>query len=148
MRRFIKKIPAGLTSAIVTVLVLYFSLSAHPIGAEKIMWFKGADKMWHFIMYFVLTCIYYMDYIKYKYPHHTKLNGEALAVAFAIVLGGVLEVLQGLSGKRTMDSADFWANTAGAIAAFLFVKFYFMSVFRRYLKPRHHHHSHSSGENG
>ncbi len=147
MRKLLRKLPAGITSALITVIVLYFSLSAHPVGAEDLMWFVGADKMWHFIMYFVVASVYYLDYAKFRYPHHTKLNGEAGTIVAAIVLGGVLEVMQGLSGKRQMDVNDFYANSLGAIAAFLFIKFYFINVFRSYFKhssTHHHHHHHRS----
>ncbi len=146
MKRFLRKLPAGVTSVLITVVVLYFSLSAHPVCADELMWFAGADKMWHFIMYFVVAGVYYLDYAKYKYPHHTKLSGEACAMVTAIVLSGVLEVMQGMSGKRSMDICDFYANTCGAVASFLFIKFYFIQVFRKYLKSgsRHHHHHHRS----
>lgn len=143
MRKFLKKVPSGLVSVIVTIVILYFSLSPHPVGAEELMWFEGADKLWHFIMYFVVASVYFLDYAKYKFPHHTKLNGEAVTTVTAIVLGGVLEILQGLSGSRQASMADFFANTLGAIAAFLFIKFYFISVFRRYFNGGHrHHHKH------
>ena len=98
-------------------------------------------------MYFVVASVYYLDYAKFRYPHHTKLNGEAGTIVAAIVLGGVLEVMQGLSGKRQMDVNDFYANSLGAIAAFLFIKFYFINVFRSYFKhssTHHHHHHHRS----
>lgn len=142
MKKFLRKIPVGVTSAIVTLIVLYFSLSADPVGAKKLMWFEGADKMWHFVMYFVVASVYYLDYAKFKLPHHTKLSVEALMIMLAILLGGLLEILQGLGGTRQMDIYDFWANTLGAFSAFLFIKFYFLKVFRRYFNGKHRHHHH------
>lgn len=143
MRKIIRLIPVGVISAIVTALVAYFSLSANPIGAEEIMWFDGADKMWHFILYFIVEMVYFLDYAKFKLPHHTELNGEAMTLASAIVLSGVFELLQGLIGSRSMEGADLCANIFGAIAAFLFVKYYLITVFRKYMMPRRHHRHHS-----
>ena len=61
----------------------------------------------------------------------------------AIVFSGLMEIGQGLIGNRTMDPWDFAANVAGALLAVVFVKFYFITVFRHYLL-RHHRHHHSS----
>ncbi|MGN0212187.1 MAG: VanZ family protein [Muribaculaceae bacterium] len=144
MRRFLRNLPVGVASGIVTLLVIYFSLSAHPIGADQLIIFEGADKILHFIMYFGLSAVYYLDYAKFRLPHHTRLNAEAGVTTAAIVLGGLMEIAQGFTGKRQMDFLDFLANTAGAIAAFLFIKYYFMNIFRSYFLHKRHHHRHHS----
>ena len=128
MKRFLRKLPVGISSGVMTLIVIYLSLSADPIGADKVMLFEGADKIIHFIMYFVLSSVYYLDYAKFRLPHHTKLNAEAGLTAAAIVFSGLMEIFQGLSGARQMDIFDFIANFAGAIAAFLFIKFYFIKT--------------------
>ena len=141
MKRFLRKLPVGISSGVMTLIVIYLSLSADPIGADKVMLFEGADKIIHFIMYFVLSSVYYLDYAKFRLPHHTKLNAEAGLTAAAIVFSGLMEIFQGLSGARQMDIFDFIANFAGAIAAFLFIKFYFIKIFRQYFLPKRHRHS-------
>ncbi|MGN1246738.1 MAG: hypothetical protein ACI4UN_08885 [Muribaculaceae bacterium] len=149
MRRFIKNLPVGIASGIVTVIAIYLSLSSNPLGDTDIMFFENADKFFHAVMYFGVASVYYLDYAKSRLPHHTKLNGEAAVTVAAIVFSGLMEIAQGFSGRRTMDPWDFAANVAGALLAFLFMKFYFVTVFRHYLlRHRHHHHSshHSANE--
>ena len=133
MRKFIKTIPAGIASVAITLLVAYLSLSPRPFGESHFFFFENADKVVHFLMYFGLASVYYLDYAKSRLPHHTHLEGEASIIATAIVLGGFMEIAQELTGVRTMDLWDFIANTAGALAAFAFIKLYFMHQFRRYL---------------
>lgn len=142
MRRFIKNLPAGVASGIITLVVMYLSLSSNPLGDTDIMLFEHADKFFHFVMYFCVGCVYYLDYAKFRLPHHTKLNGEAAVVASAIVLSGLLEIAQGFTAKRSMDAFDFAANVLGALAAFAFVKYYFMKQFRHYLLRHRHRSSH------
>ena len=143
MRRFIKNLPVGIASGLVTIIAIYLSLSSNPLGDTDIMLFENADKFFHAVMYFGVTSVYYLDYAKSRLPHHTKLNGEAAVTVAAIVFSGLMEIGQGLIGNRTMDPWDFAANVAGALLAFVFVKFYFITVFRHYLL-RHHRHHHSS----
>lgn len=140
MRKFIKNLPVGVASGVITLIVLYLSLSADPFGSSSLKLFKNADKLVHFIMYFGVAFVYYLDYAKFLLPHHTKINGEAATVTAAIVLSGLMEIAQGFTGRRTMDVWDFAANVAGALVAFVFIKFYFMKVFRHYLM-RHRHRS-------
>ena len=153
MRRFIKNLPVGIASGIVTIIAIYLSLSSNPLGDTDIMLFENADKFFHAVMYFGVASVYYLDYAKSRLPHHTHLESELTIIFTAIVLSGFMEIAQELTGVRTMDLWDFIANSAGCITAFAFIKLYFMHVFRRYLlkgsrnRPSSsHHHSRNEGE--
>ena len=153
MKKFIKNFPPGVASILITLVVAWLSLSPHPLGGANFILFKNADKLVHFLMYFGLASVYYLDYAKSRLPHHTHLEGELTIIFTAIVLSGFMEIAQELTGVRTMDLWDFIANSAGCITAFAFIKLYFMHVFRRYLlkgsrnRPSSsHHHSRNEGE--
>lgn len=132
MGRFLSKLHPGVVSAVVTAAVLYYSLFPHPAGAEYVMLFEGIDKVFHFVMYFVMAGAYIFDYALYRYPRGMVLAVELLIVALVIAIGGVIEVVQGLSGYRSADILDFAADAAGAVAAYLLMKFCFLPLLLKY----------------
>ena len=67
----------------------------------------GSDKLWHFITYAGLSA---------GFSLLVQRPGQLLLAALGLILYGVvLEYLQGLTGYRTMDSADMLANSTGVI---------------------------------
>lgn len=96
--------PVGILSAVFTLVILYLSLDPDPIKQPSFLSFYGADKIVHFLMYFALTSAYLFDYVILKYPHRTRTNKELALTAVAILLGGLIEVLQlymGLGRSRS-----------------------------------------------
>ena len=72
---------------------------------------KNADKLGHFIAYFLL-----MMWFAWLYPR--PLIRNLYAIGF-IIMGGALEVLQSMTTYRTADIEDFHVNTIGVIAGFI-----------------------------
>lgn len=89
------------------------------------------DKWVHFIMYGGVVCATWLDlYLRTKRKTHsnTSANRSTLSsiqkgrwsftlITFlcAALLGGVMELLQGLTGYRSCDMLDFVANSLGAM---------------------------------
>lgn len=142
--KFVKIIPKGLVSIVTALIICYLSLANNPLDVNKIHLFAGADKVAHAIMYFALTTAFIFDYLKFIYPHHTKLNKE-LALGFAsIVFGVLMEAGQGLMDTgRDMSFMDGCFNAVGAILAFLIFHYFLMKRVRGYLRVHHYHRHHS-----
>lgn len=88
------------------VLIVWGELDPSPPSLEAVIW----DKLLHFIAYFGLAGI-----------ASVALRGDRRVVASTlglIVLGGVLEILQGFTG-RDPSLFDEIANTLGAVAGAL-----------------------------
>lgn len=130
--------PSGILSTALTLVILYLSLDPNPVDQPSFLSFYGADKIVHFLMYFALTSAYLFDYAIFKYPHRTRVNKEFALTAVAILLGGVIEVLQLYMGLgRSMSMGDFLADAAGAILGLLFLKYYIYKKIRSVKNPRH-----------
>lgn len=70
----------------------------------------GTDKVVHFLGYFLLGLFAVMVF---KQPRQL-----AFALAFLVVLGGIVEIAQGLlTQSRSADLLDFVVNTLGVAAA-------------------------------
>lgn len=89
------------------VIVTVFSL-VPPSGEEPLL----PDKLVHFTAYLVLGAWF------------VALLPQRRWVAFAgvLLLGGTIEVLQGLTGYRQAEWFDLLANTLGAALALLLVR--------------------------
>ena len=140
MRKLILHIPFGVPSLFITALVSYFSLTNNPVGAALLP-FAGADKVAHFIMYFVTTIVYIYDYVRMKYPHHTVLGKEMLITAFAMLVGIVMECGQlAFSNHRCFEVLDLVANCSGALAGFAVQHWWLIKHERKFIGGKHHHH--------
>lgn len=133
IREIVNGVPAGIASAVVTAAVLYFSLSPHPLGSEAALIFPRADKVIHFLMYAIVVTVYLLDYVKYCNPRTVSNYSLVLLTLAAIALGGIMEILQGFTDRRSSDFVDFVANTCGALVAATVARVWLMSAFQRYL---------------
>ena len=145
--KFLKIIPNWVISTVVLLLIIYISLDSNPLDINSIILFEGADKLIHFIMYFVLCSAYIIDYAKSRMPHHTKIGPEISFGCLCIAIGMLLEIMQAtITEFRTFDTYDLIANTLGAIVGFLVMHFYGLHKLRRSMIPlyvrRHRHSSH------
>ena len=146
MRKILQAIPAGVASIAATLLCLYLLLAKNPLGEEQLPLFDGADKVAHFLIFMGVACAYIYDYIKFRLPHHTRVNKELALMTAAIALGGLTETCQLLmQNGRTFEVYDWVADAVGAIAGFLFMRFVFVHPYRNFMLKyrRHHHHHHS-----
>jgi len=81
------------------------------------------DKLVHFLMYFALVGWFIQLY------HHS--GSRVLILLGAILLGLLIEFLQGMTSYRSFDFVDVIANSSGAIGAFLLAGTSFDSILRQ-----------------
>lgn len=93
------------------LLIIYLSLTPRP--PQPAVGLPFGDKIGHGLAYFSLMSWFAQ---LYQNPRHRLY----LAIGF-MVLGGGLEILQGLGGVRSADIWDFLANTSGVLIAGLAV---------------------------
>ena len=100
-------------------LLCYFSLIANPPELE--IDFEYFDKVRHFIAYFFL-----MFWFAQLYKNNVARVGYA---SFFILMGIVLEILQGLGGVRYFEYYDMLANSIGVVLAWFITKKRWHSLF-------------------
>lgn len=123
MRKFLNSLPVGLASVVVIAAVLYLTLYPDPLPDNDIQLFPGADKVIHGLMMFgVSGCLAY-DFLRSR-AYRDKVTPPkgllACLLAFTILFGGVIELLQSAMGLgRSEDIIDFVADSIGAAGAFV-----------------------------
>ncbi len=109
-------------------LILVGSLINIPEGNfEKI---EHNDKIIHFIMYFILVGWFVQLY--------QKPATRTLILTSAIILGMIIEYLQGMTPYRSFDLLDEIANSLGACCAYLLARTSFASVLHKIDLRLHH----------
>jgi VanZ family protein len=94
---------------------LWFSFGAAPPGASL---FPGADKVGHAIAYFATTLSFLFAAVWRPGAGEGRFAraGRWFPVA-AVVAGGLIEILQGMTASRTAQSNDLLAEIIGTAAA-------------------------------
>lgn len=140
MKSFILSIPKGLPSAIMLLLVFYFTFAKNPFGVNALKVFPYAEQVGHLVLYFTAVLIFICDYAKARLPHHSKINQEIVLAATGAVLALVMEI--GLMWKTgfNYDMMNVAFATVGAILAFLFYHYWLLHPFRHYLYHSIQHH--------
>lgn len=113
--KILDRIPRFLTSAVVTVGVLYLTLAPRPFGSVRIPLFEGADKVVHFMMFFAMAFAYHFDFRRGKKPvDEARLMGWIFVSLSAF--GGLIELAQWkMRMGRSGDWYDLLADIAGAV---------------------------------
>ena len=104
-------------SILATVAVVVISVAPIPEvpQLENIPFF---DKWMHFVMYGGLCSVYWFDYFRTKHNSSDYMKWIVWIVAFPILLGGLLELVQKyLTSTRNGDWLDFFANSVGVFLA-------------------------------
>lgn len=134
MTDFIGKIPRWLLSALTAAAIVYATLAPHPVGADELPMFPGADKVVHFIMFATLTAALIFDLWRTKKATTAGWIIIRAAVA-SVAFGAVDELMQKyLTSARTGDLLDWLADIAGTLAALLI----FSIWQRRHRRGVHH----------
>jgi VanZ family protein len=111
-------------SLIITAGILYLSF-APPSTFKGIPTFENEDKLVHLLMYAGLTCTLIFDYWKSsKSITFTTLSFILICVAFPIILGGVVEIIQPMYfAPRTADWFDWFSDIAGVLLGLMCMQF-------------------------
>jgi len=91
---------------IYVIVVLYFSLSPSPIGAEIL----HSDKLSHFIAYFVMGFLVYITFRAFRQ--------KVYMFVLIILLGVLIEGAQHYIPGRTASYTDIVANTLGLLISY------------------------------
>lgn len=86
----------------------------------SIMSFEYRDKVIHFALYFILVGWFIQLY--------QKTSSRIIILAGAILLGMLIEYLQGMTAYRSFDYFDEFANSLGAMCAFFLGRSSFASI--------------------
>jgi hypothetical protein len=97
-----------LTGWLLVALVITLSLISPP---SDLPGFPGVDKLAHLAAYGVLAL--WFGFIYLPGPRYVRLS------LGLILMGGTLEVIQGISGHRSMDYYDMLANASGVATGWL-----------------------------
>jgi len=97
---------------IMVFLLSYFSLVSNP--PEFNIKFEYFDKVRHFFAYFILMFWFSQIYKTSKF--------RLFYFLFFILMGIVLEILQGLGGVRYFEYYDMLANSLGVALAWIITK--------------------------
>lgn len=140
MKSFILSIPKGLPSAIMILLILYFTFADNPFGVNALKVFPYAEQVGHFVLYFIACLVFIFDYAKARLPHHSKINQEIGISVSTGVLALLMEI--GLMQKTgyNYDLNNVYAACFAALLAFLFYHFWLLHPFRHYLYHSIQHH--------
>ena len=141
MKSFILSIPKGVPSAIMVVLMLYFTFAKNPLGVNALNVFPYAPQLGHLILYFCIALVFILDYAKARLPHHSKINQEIGLAATAALLSLFMEIgLMQTPPLYQYNLSNCFAATIGAALAFLFYHFWLLHPFRHYLYHSIQHH--------
>lgn len=136
MFKFLLKVPTGVTSAFFMLVVLYLCLAPQPVQGGGLLYFPGADKVVHFLMFFAIAASFIFDCSKGDLPRLPGMGRVVAATVAAVVLGGVVEVAQGLMGLgRSADIFDLLADAAGAVCAAVLMRLCVLKMLQRNAAP-------------
>lgn len=111
----INRFPAWFFTIATSVLILWLTLSPHPVGGLKMSLFPGSDKVVHAIMFGALTGAILLDRDR---RHGWELSGwgfVVFAIAIGTMAGIAIEFIQeAMHIGRSFDVADMAADFVGA----------------------------------
>jgi len=106
----------------IIILILIFLASTIPANeVEKVSWLSipNLDKLIHYGMYFLLTCVLIYDMLRAK-PETSIKTIFLYSVIISILYGGSMEILQMvLISSRSEEILDFLFNSLGAVSAII-----------------------------
>lgn len=115
-----KLLPAWFPTLLTVAAVLWLTLAPHPTGEFEPELFPGADKAVHALMFGWLALMVFIDRVRLDGKHAPRIRFFVVADLFVILLGGIIEILQGLMELgRSADFSDFLADAAGAATVLL-----------------------------
>lgn len=108
--------------AVIYTVALAF-LSLIKLGELPDLGTSFADKIYHFIAYFVLPILWFNSF--FNRLKFTKTKAIVCAGLVSFVIGVIIEFLQGtLTDSRVSDIYDVGANTIGIIVAVIVLVIY------------------------
>ena len=104
------------------------------IGLDNDLWGIRMDKVVHFLLFFPLPIVSYMAFPQLRNTSGRYLKFSILSVAAGVLLGAVIELIQGWSGYRSCGMADLLADFCGLVSAALLLQVYEAFIGRKRIK--------------
>lgn len=115
--KLLNKLPAYTLSIIVFLLINYLTLVPHPLPDNDMMWFPGADKVVHAIMFGALAGALYTDINRRKGGYAQGVRVAIICAVVSSLVGGEIEFIQqSMNAGRSGEWLDFVADIVGAFA--------------------------------
>lgn len=129
IKAFLDKLPPWTLSVVCFLAICWLTLSPHPLPADDIPLFPGADKIAHGIMFGGFTLCIIVDALRRKgwptFPDNTGILFYSPDIPCAV--GIITEFLQGaMHAGRTFELWDMVADISGAFlvaAAFMIFEY-------------------------
>lgn len=136
MNRLLRNMPVGFATIVITILILYFTLSPDPMHGHYPL-IPGFDKIAHFLMFFAFAIALNFDWLKKQIPKRTNIIRLVSVLIITMAFGGAIEVLQEtMDIGRSMEFSDFISDTIGGIAAIFSWKYLFSKIAEKALKDK------------
>lgn len=131
MLYYIKHYPISIA---IIVVICYLSFFSPP--KTELNEIPNIDKLVHFCMYFGLSSIIWIEYLRF-HPIIRRKRIMAGAILFPILTSGLIEILQeNCTATRSGDWLDFIANSIGVLAAIPAGYYVYRPIIRKYLNRR------------
>ncbi|MDD3079781.1 MAG: VanZ family protein [Paludibacter sp.] len=109
-------------SILFTIIILYLSFTK-PETFQGVPTFKSEDKLVHILLYVFYGLIIIYDYRKAYKNIISEKYFYIVCIAGPIILGGIIEIMQGTFFKpRSADWFDWFCDIGGILLAFLISK--------------------------
>ena len=129
MRRLFKKWKWLMSASFVIIVASLIPIPDNPpLGDVPLM-----DKWVHFVMYGGLVFAAWLDWWLQKNKSRTCLFALVICL-YSALLGGLMEILQGMTGYRSSEWLDFYADVVGAVLA-TFISVVVLHLLRRGCRP-------------
>ncbi len=118
----------------ITIIILSL-MSGKDVKKINIFNFEHADKIIHFIMYFVFSYFLFESFLKYFKTKIKTYRKIVYVLTISVLFGIIMEILQiMLIVNRSGEVLDFIANTIGSILALILFK-YIQNLIKIILSP-------------
>ena len=112
-------------------ITIFYVCIARTLPVDHVPSFEGMDKLVHCLMYLAFAVALCIDHYRAGVPFLSK-RMIIMAVAFPILYGGLIEILQeNFFPPRTGEWMDWLADSLGSVIGYLLSK----SLVPRYVKP-------------
>ncbi|WP_088653618.1 VanZ family protein [Geofilum rhodophaeum] len=108
-------------SIITSSIIIFLSMAESPnLPSTPFLNIPYLDKLVHFAMYTGLSMVLFLEKNWNNVSPNQKIGQvyNMLLLLMAVLMGGLLEILQPLLSDRARDFGDFVANTTGVVLGF------------------------------
>ncbi len=114
------------------IVLLMYGIHSDDIPDSNLWEIWSVDKFGHFMLFAILVHLWLTSLNKQTKWKHLKANSVKIVVIAGILLGSILELLQGMIfASRSTEVLDLVANCAGVICGSIFFRIiYADSIYR------------------